>query len=172
MKSLTIALDPESGHVGGILPSLEMKLVDVAEMNYFSTDKDEFGNPYPRGEICTRGASIFEAYYKNIEKTRETIDVEGWMHSGDIGVLLPNGAFKVIDRKKNIFKLSQGEYVAPEKVENIYLRSRGVAEAFLYGDSIEDYCVAVLVPNPDEIKKIASELKLAEGQSLRELCAN
>jgi long-chain acyl-CoA synthetase len=59
VKSLTIALDPESGHVGGILPSLEMKLVDVPEMDYFSTDKDEFGNPLPRGEICTRGASIF-----------------------------------------------------------------------------------------------------------------
>lgn len=58
------------------------------------------------------------------------------MHSGDIGVMLPNGGFKVIDRKKNIFKLSQGEYVAPEKVENIYVRARGVAEAFLYGDTI------------------------------------
>lgn len=106
VKSLTIALDPESGHVGGILPSLEMKLVDVPDMNYFSTDKDEFGNPQPRGEICTRGASLFEHYYKNLEKTKETIDHEGWMHSGDIGVFLPNGAFKVIDRKKNIFKLS------------------------------------------------------------------
>lgn len=50
--------------------------------------------------------------------------------------MLPNGAFKVIDRKKNIFKLSQGEYVAPEKIENIYVRARGVAEAFLYGDSV------------------------------------
>lgn len=61
---MTVACDPESGHVGGILPSLEMKLVDVPEMNYHATDKDDQGFPLPRGEICTRGASIFSQYYK------------------------------------------------------------------------------------------------------------
>ncbi|EAR82521.2 AMP-binding enzyme family protein (macronuclear) [Tetrahymena thermophila SB210] len=172
VKSLTVAIDPESGHVGGILPSLEMKLVDVPEMNYHATDKDEQGYPLPRGEICTRGASIFQQYYKQPSKTKETIDEEGWMHSGDIGVMLPNGAFKVIDRKKNIFKLSQGEYVAPEKVENIYVRARGVAEAFLYGDSVQNFCIGIIVPNPEEIKKIAAELNVDPNRNLRELCAN
>lgn len=166
VKSLTIALDPESGHVGGILPSLEMKLMDVPEMSYFATDVDAKGNPTPRGEICTRGESIFQSYYKQPEKTKETIDEDGWMHSGDVGVMLPNGGFKVIDRKKNIFKLSQGEYIAPEKVENIYVRCRGVAEAFLYGESLKDYCVGIIVPNPVEIRNIGNALGLSANLTL------
>lgn len=62
---------------------------------------------------------------------------------------MPNGAVKVIDRRKNIFKLSQGEYVAPEKIENIYVRVNGVAEVFVYGDSLENFLVGIIVPNKD-----------------------
>lgn len=75
-------------------------------MGYLSTDKDEQGNYCPRGEICVRGVSIFPGYFRDNEKTKEAIDNEGWLHSGDIGVILSNGALRVIDRKKNIFKLS------------------------------------------------------------------
>ena len=76
-------------------------------MNYTSES-----NP-PKGEVCMRGDSIFFKYFKDPENTESTVDKEGWNHSGDIGVILPNGALKLIDRKKNIFKLSQGEYIAP-----------------------------------------------------------
>ena len=64
-------------------------------MNYHATDKDGKGVSTPRGEICLRGGNIFKGYYKNMKKTAETIDSDGWLHTGDIGVILPNGALKV-----------------------------------------------------------------------------
>ena len=96
-----------------------MKLQDVPEMDYFSTDIVD-GFECPRGEVCFKGSPCFVGYFKEPEKTAETIDSEGWLHTGDIGVILPNGALKVIDRKKNIFKLSQGEYIAAEKLEILF----------------------------------------------------
>lgn len=103
---ITKAEDSVSGHVGGVMPGLEVKLVDVPEMDYLTTEKDSQGNPTPKGEICLRGPQIFLGYYKDPKNTKEVIDPEGWCHTGDIGQLLSNGAVKIVDRKKNIFKLA------------------------------------------------------------------
>ena len=131
---VTAREDPTSGHVGGPLVNLEFKLVDVPEMGYTSRDKDAEGRLCPRGEICFRGPGVFAGYYKDEEKSAEALDGEGFLYSGDIGIILPNGALKLIDRKKNIFKLAQGEYIAPEKIEIVYQHSPAVDECFIYGD--------------------------------------
>lgn len=112
----TYGTDPNAGHVGGPTANTEFRFADIPDMNYTSEDKDENGVPCPRGEICFRGPGIMKGYYKNDEKTNEAI-IKGWLHSGDVGKILPNGAVKIIDRKKNLFKLAQGEYLAPEKIE-------------------------------------------------------
>lgn len=89
------------GHIGCPRAGCELKLVDVPEMNYRVTDQ-----PYPRGEIWIRGDTVFKGYYKDEKNTAETIDAEGWLATGDIGFVDNRGCFTIVDRKKNIFKVT------------------------------------------------------------------
>lgn len=73
------------------------------------------------------GPSIFSGYFKDPERTKEAFENDGWLKTGDVCIAFPNGSLKIVDRAKNIFKLSQGEYIAPEKLENIYIMSPYVA---------------------------------------------
>jgi long-chain acyl-CoA synthetase len=82
-------------------------------MKYTSNDKDENGKPTPRGEVWLRGPAVFAGYYKLKDKTDEAVTKDGWLKTGDVAVMLEGGRMKIIDRKKNIFKLQQGEYIAP-----------------------------------------------------------
>lgn len=149
MGTFSYAKDGTSGHVGGAACTCEIKLVDCPEQEYFAKD------PNPRGEICFKGYNVFPGYFKDTKRTEEALDKDGWLHTGDVGMILPNGALKIIDRKKNIFKLSQGEYVAPEKIENAILRTRLFDDAFIYGDSLKSYLVSVLIPNRDTLANFA-----------------
>ena len=112
------------------------------------------------------------SYYRNPEKTAEAIDSEQWLHSGDIGLFTPEGNLKIIDRKKNIFKLSQGEYIAVEKVENAYLKSSFVAQIFVYGDSLQSCLVAIVVPDADQAKVWLSAHGLPATTPLTEVVTN
>ena len=76
----------------------------------------------------------------------------GWLHTGDIGTFDSTGALKVVDRKKNIFKMSQGEYIAPEKIENVYSQSSYVAQIFVHGESLKSCLVAVIVPEKSVVE--------------------
>ncbi|XP_076003849.1 long-chain-fatty-acid--CoA ligase 1-like isoform X2 [Genypterus blacodes] len=154
--------DWTAGHVGPPLPCNLMKLVDVAEMNYLAANGE--------GEVCVKGPNVFQGYLNDPEKTAEAIDKDGWLHTGDIGKWLPNGTLKVIDRKKHMFKLAQGEYIAPEKIENIYIQSAPIAQIFIHGDSLQACLVAIVVPDPDMALGWAKKRGF-EG-SYSELCSN
>lgn len=86
-------------------------------MSYRSTDKDEEGRLAPRGQIWCRGPGVFLGYYHDKAKTEQAITPDGWLKTGDVGMMsAATKSMCIIDRKKNIFKLQQGEYVAAEKV--------------------------------------------------------
>ncbi|NXW31392.1 ACSL1 ligase, partial [Phaetusa simplex] len=160
--SLSLPGDWTAGHVGAPMPCSIIKLVDVQEMNYLASRGE--------GEVCVKGPNVFRGYLKDPEKTAEALDKDGWLHTGDIGKWLPNGTLKIIDRKKHIFKLAQGEYIAPEKIENVYLRCEALAQVFVHGESLQAFLVAIVIPDPETLRNWAKK-KGFEG-SYEELCKN
>ncbi|KAI5647131.1 hypothetical protein M9H77_33136 [Catharanthus roseus] len=138
------------GTVGPPLPIVDVCLESVPEMGY-----DALAST-PRGEICIRGKCLFSGYYKREDLTKEVI-TDGWFHTGDVGEWLPDGSMKIIDRKKNIFKLSQGEYVAVENLENIYSLASCIDAIWVYGNSFESFLVAVVNPNAESLERWAEE---------------
>lgn len=106
------------------------------------------------GEILTRGPHIMLGYYKNPEATKEMIDSDGWLHTGDIGYLVDGKYLKITDRKKEIFKLSAGKYVAPQVIENLLKESPYIDNAFVCGEN-QKFASAILVANKTAIKENA-----------------
>jgi len=136
---------------GGPIKTCKIKLEDVPEMKYNSKTQLD-GESSPTGEICIKGPILFKGYFRNLTATKDAIDEDGWFHTGDIGRLLPFGrGLKIIDRKKEIFKLSQGEYIAPAKLEGAYGKSKFVTSIFVYGDSFKTYLISVIVPNKENV---------------------
>ena len=156
--SCTSPDDFESGHVGGPGTCIEIKLVDIPEMGYTKDTVDSNNNPAPTGEICFRGVSVLPRYFKNPQATSESFDSQGWLHTGDVGKMLPDGRIAVIDRKKSLLKLSQGEYVSPEKIENVNMQSKYISFNFVYGNPLQSYLVAVVVPDKMFVEPEAKKL--------------
>ncbi|MFS7925019.1 putative long-chain-fatty-acid--CoA ligase [Helianthus anomalus] len=139
------------GTVGPPLPNVDVCLMSVPEMGY-----DALAATAPRGEVLLRGSSLFSGYYKRQDLTKEVL-VDGWFHTGDIGEWQPDGSMKIIDRKKNIFKLSQGEYVSVENLESIFSLVPIVDAIWIYGNSFESFLVAVVNPNKELLESWAAE---------------
>jgi long-chain acyl-CoA synthetase len=151
------------GNVGPPFLCSQYKIIDVPEMNLVvSRDK--------KGEILIRGTNIFKGYFKDEEKTKAALDADGWYHSGDIGMFDENGCLKIVDRVKNIFKLQQGEYIAPEKIENIYVRSKFVAQVFVYGSSYKSNLISIVVPEETVLYEWAEQNNVKAD--IKELCKN
>ena len=150
------------GHVGPPLPCTIIRLIDVPDMNYYASNNE--------GEICFKGPNVFKGYLHDETKTKEALDSDGWLHSGDIGKWMENGGLKIIDRKKHIVKLSNGEYIAPEKIENCYNRHPAVIQAFVHAHSLYPFPVAILVVDPDTFVGWA-EKRGVKGK-IADLCKN
>ncbi|KAK7575580.1 hypothetical protein V9T40_011866 [Parthenolecanium corni] len=160
--TLTVNGDCSTEHVGPPIACNAIKLADVAEMEYFASCN--------QGEICVKGTNVFLGYFKEIDTTLQTVDENGWHHTGDIGTWLPNGTLKIIDRKRHIFKLAQGEYVVPDKIEEIYLKSQYIRQIFVYGESLKSNIIAIVVPDVHVVKSWALEHDM--NSTLSELCEN
>lgn len=162
--------DPMSGHVGGPGACNEFKLVDIPDMNYTANDRDEHGKPTPRGEIYVRGPNVISGYYKLDDKNKEAFTDDGWIRSGDVGMLFSDkNRLKIIDRKKNIFKLAQGEYIAPEKLENAYKQAHpAISAIYVYGNSLKSCLVGVVNVEAKNLVKLSAEFGV-QGEDAEQL---
>ncbi|CAG2118634.1 unnamed protein product, partial [Medioppia subpectinata] len=159
--------DTSVGFVGQPLDGIQIKLIDWEEGNYKVTDK-----PNPRGEIVIGGHNVTNGYYKNETLTKESYKEENgvkWFLTGDIGEMFPNGSLKIIDRKKDIIKLSTGEYISLAKIEAELKKCPFIANVCVYGDSSKEYVIAFIIPNASHLKSLADKLSKS-GLSFKELC--
>ncbi|OOQ83275.1 hypothetical protein PEBR_35266 [Penicillium brasilianum] len=142
------------GNCGGIAPVIEFCLLSLPEMGY--TVKD---NPHPRGELLIRGPSLFKGYYKDPEETNRAFTDDGWFKTGDVVFVDDRGRIAVIDRRKNVLKLSQGEYISPERLEGVYTSELPyLAQAFVWGDSSQSFLVGIFGIQPDLFAAYAQEV--------------
>jgi long-chain acyl-CoA synthetase len=128
------------GTVGCILENVEVKIADD-------------------GEILTKGPSLMLGYYKDPEYTQQVIDEEGWFHTGDIGRFIDGKYLKITDRKKEIFKLSAGKYVAPQLIENMFKESPLIVDLMVIGEN-EKFTSAIISPNFNYLHFWAAKHKL------------
>ncbi len=146
-------------------PVLDYKLADVPELGYFRTDK-----PHPRGELLLKSTTLISGYYKRPELTAEIFDAEGFYKTGDIVAELAPDRLVYVDRRNNVLKLSQGEFVAVSHLEAVYATSPLIQQIFVYGNSERAYLLAVIVPTEDVLGWGDPEkMKTALSESLRGL---
>ncbi|CDO95941.1 unnamed protein product [Kluyveromyces dobzhanskii CBS 2104] len=150
---------------GDIVGSITVKLVDVEELGYFAKNG--------QGEVWIRGDCVTPEYYKNEEETKGSLTEDGWFKSGDIAEWTPRGQLKIIDRKKNLVKTLNGEYIALEKLESVYRSSPFVQNICIYADQTKVKPVGIIVPNESAIAEKATKLDLLkDGEDVSNLYQN
>jgi len=161
-------MDPLSWNdtaLGEIPGSVEVKLVDFPDAGYFAKN-----NP-PQGEIWIRGASVTSGYLDLPKETEESFTSDGWFKTGDIGEFDSYGQLKIIDRKKNLVKTLNGEYIALEKLESVYRSTKIVQNICVYAAQDKNKPIAIVVPAEPALKQLASDNGI-EGNGLEDLCHN
>jgi len=128
------------GTVGKAMEGTEMKIADD-------------------GEILTRGPHIMIGYYKDPEYTKTVLDEDGWFHTGDIGVMVDKIFLKITDRKKEIFKLSAGKYIAPQVIENMLKESSYIENCMVVGEN-QKFASAIIIPSFNSLHFWAAKHKV------------
>ncbi|TKA64248.1 hypothetical protein B0A49_07347 [Cryomyces minteri] len=151
--------------LGEVPGSIEVKLVDFPDAGYHAVN-----NP-PQGEIWIRGGSVAEGYLDLEKETKESFTDDGWFKTGDIGEFDKRGHLRIIDRKKNLVKTLNGEYIALEKLESIYRSATVVANICVYAASDKNKPIAIIVPAEPALKSLASSNGI-KGSGIEDLVHN
>ncbi|WAC94154.1 carboxylic acid reductase [Mycobacterium sp. Aquia_213] len=122
-------------------PVIDYKLLDVPELGYFNTDK-----PYPRGELAVKSARFMAGYYNRPDLTATMFDADGYYKTGDIMAEVGPDQLRYVDRRNNVIKLAQGEFVAVSRLEALYSTSPLIHQIYIYGNSERSFLLAVIVP--------------------------
>ncbi|KAJ9118583.1 hypothetical protein QFC22_003803 [Naganishia vaughanmartiniae] len=156
------------GVAGCPVPSTEIKLVDVVDAGYRAT------NTLPQGEIWLRGPSIAKGYYKRPDLDAEAFTADGWFKTGDVGQWNSDGTLSIIDRVKNLVKMSHGEYIAVERLESIYKSSPLVFNGCLLANAQHNAPAMIVVVHPANILSFAKQSGIndASADDLEHLCRN
>jgi fatty acid CoA ligase FadD9 len=144
-------------------PVIDYKLVDVPDLGYFSTDR-----PHPRGELLVKSETMFPGYYRRPEITADVFDADGYYRTGDVVAELGPDQLQYLDRRNNVLKLSQGEFVTVAKLEAVFVDSPLIRQIFVYGNSARSYLLAVIVPTDDALAREV-ELKPLITESLQDV---
>jgi fatty acid CoA ligase FadD9 len=143
-------------------PVLDYKLVDVPDLGYFATDR-----PHPRGELVLKTPNMFPGYYKRAETTANVFDEDGYYRTGDVFAEIAPDRLVYVDRRNNVLKLAQGEFVTLAKLEAEFGNSPLVRQIYVYGNSAQPYLLAVVVPTDVDASKsaIAESLQTVARQA-------
>lgn len=140
------------GSVGHVFPGGEVKIAED-------------------GEVLIKGPNVMQGYHNLPDKTAETLDADGWLHTGDIGELDADGFLRITDRKKDLFKTSGGKYIAPSAIESQFKALCPYASQFLVIGNNRNYCVALITLDPDQVADWASHNGM-EGKSYTEVVSS